>query len=221
MPPPQYATRDFMADPLGFMDDNIIVPHHAAIGSDQASGRIHQMVLTLGGAQGKQAGRDLPVYILTKWTNVAPDDQGFFAYWCPYSQNDTLSCNLGNGARFMFTATMDGCSFGIGSQVSGSCRVAHANEGRHGGNLNSAGLSETDAREQQRLTQRNSLWAVLGDSQIDIIQPRNYMLDIDGAFALKSTTVGIHQLGKPWSFYTQRYWKNVNKLFLREVTQQI
>lgn len=219
--PPQYASRDFMADPATFMDNNIIVPHHAAIGVDQASGRIHEMCLVLGGAQGKQAGRDLPVYILTKWSNAYPADQGFFAYWCPYNQNETLSCNLGNGARYMFTATMDGCSFGIGSQVGGGCRVAHANEGRHGGNLNQAGLSEAASREQQRLTQRNSLWAKLESSQIDIIQPRDYMLDIDGAFALKSTTFGIHDLGRPWSFYTQRYWRNGNKLFLREVTQQI
>jgi hypothetical protein len=222
MPPP-FGSRDFLVDPAAFMDANIVVPVHGNIGIDQGAARIHQLCLSLytGATQGKKHGVDVPVFTLRRWVATDPADQGFYAYWCPYDQNQTFICMLGNGARFMFTATMDGCSFGVGSQNGGSCRVAHANKGGHGGALESAGLSVEDAREQQRLTQRNMLWSALGDSSIRIIQPGDYMADIDGAKVLKSTTFGVHNLGRPWKFYTQRYWKIGTTMFLREVTDQI
>ncbi|MGC1273861.1 MAG: hypothetical protein WBC44_09155 [Planctomycetaceae bacterium] len=215
-----YGTSSFLANPSGFMDANIVIPHHSDIGVDQASGRIHELCRKLGGATGKRHGNNVPVYILKKRRDGDPPESGFFAYWCPYNQNETLNCTLGNGARFMFTATMDGCSFGIGSQTNGVCRVAHANMGSHGGGLHQAGLSVDRSREQQRLTQRNALWNALGDYSAHVINPQDYMSDFDGAMELKSTTFGIHDLGKNWKYYTQRYWRNGNTYFLRGVTEQ-
>ena len=49
-----YATAQFLQDPLGFMEDNIIVPHHSDIGVDQRSARIHELCLSKAGAQGKR-----------------------------------------------------------------------------------------------------------------------------------------------------------------------
>ena len=119
----------------------------------------------------------------------------------------------------MFTATMDGCSFGVGSQTTGVCRVAHANEARFGANKEQTfGLS--GARQFQRDEQQQRLTSELG-ANASIINPLHYMPDIDNELVLKSTTFGLHTLGRNWSFYTQRYWKNGNTYFLREVTQQV
>jgi len=214
-----YATAQFLQDPLAFMQENIIVPHHANIDVDQQSARIHELCLAKGGAQGKKHGRNLDVWILRKRSDNDPGKEGFFVYWCPYNQNETLSCTLGNGARYMFTATMDGCSFGVGSQATGVCRVAHSNEARFGANKEATfGLG--GARQFQRDEQQNRLTSILG-SNASIINPLHYMPDHDNELILKSTTFGLHTLGQNWSFYTQRYWKNGNTYFLREVTQQI
>lgn len=102
---------------MGFMDGNVIIPNHAGIGTDQASARIHECCLSLGASMGKREGRHLPAWVLHTRTPADPAEEGFHAYWCPYAQHETVSGLLGNGARFVFTARMDGCSFGIGSQT--------------------------------------------------------------------------------------------------------
>lgn len=215
-----YATVNFLRNPLAFMDNNIIVPHHSAIGITQQTAKIHELCLFKGGATGKKHGQNLDVWILKPRTENDPAEEGFYAYWCPYNQNETLNCVLGNGARYMFTATMDGCSFGVGSQVNGVCRVAHSNEATFGGNIRNSGVHVDGARQYQRDEQANRLKYTLGNN-VGIINPLDYMRDYDGSFELKSTTFGIHTLGRNWSFYTQKYWKNGNTYFLREVTQQI
>lgn len=94
-----YGTRDFLANPLAFMDDNIIVPNHAGIGTDQTSAKFHELCLVLSQLDGKKDGRAVPVCMLRKVTDQDPFGESMIAYWCPYNQNQTLSCTLGNGAR--------------------------------------------------------------------------------------------------------------------------
>jgi hypothetical protein len=215
-----YGTADFLANPLTFMDANIVVPAGDSIGSTQDTATIHEFCLQLTTVVGKKMGTDVHVYMLRKRNARDPDDSTFYAYWCPYSQNETLSAMLGNSARFMFTATMDGCSFGVGSQRSGYCRVAHANLGGYGARMESA-YGTDNGRELQATGQVNQLQHALGGANIDVINPTDYMNDADGVRALKSTTFGVHDVGRDWRFYTQRYWKNGRTYFLREVTHQV
>jgi hypothetical protein len=175
---------------------------------------------------GKRHGAVIPIYSLSRPAPNDPPGQSFFAYWCPYAQNKTFSVTLGNGAKFMFTATMDGCSFGVGSPGGpGTVRVGHANTAALGAALEEAGLDV--ARQQQALGQRNALWAELGSSNLSIIGPGQYRNDHDGAAVLTSTTFGWHDLGKPWVFFTQRYYKHSppgsfqTTRYLRDVIQQV
>jgi hypothetical protein len=56
----------------------------------------------------------------------------FNAYWCPYAEDTVNAVTLSDEADLMFTATMNGCSFGVGiPSVDGAVRVAHANTTTH------------------------------------------------------------------------------------------
>ncbi len=56
----------------------------------------------------------------------------FNAYWCPYHSDSVNRVTLSGAADRMFTATMNGCSFGVGvAAPDGSVRVAHANTTEH------------------------------------------------------------------------------------------
>ena len=132
---------------------------------------------------------------------------------------------LGNGARFMLTATMDGRSFGTGSSPTpGVVRVAHANRGQLGGDQ--AAVMGTDAaREMQGLVQRDELRSTLGDNAT-VIAPNDCWRDVDFAPVLSSTTFGLHALGTAWEFWTQRYFKDMSDAFhpiryLRDVIRQV
>ncbi|WP_347986347.1 hypothetical protein [Methylomonas sp. AM2-LC] len=212
---------NFLIDPIDFMKNNLVVPHHAQIGSNQADSGIHTMCLVKSSVPARQNGKDVDKWILMKYSSrINPATLGgvFEAYWCPYSQNQTLTCVLNTESRYMFTATMDGCSFGIGSQTGdGACRVAHANESGFG--LKHENIFGMDgARQFQRSEQEQRLKHQLGNN-IQVINPLNYMADFDGALELKSTTFGYRK-AMTWEFYTQKYWKNGGTFFLREVVKQ-
>jgi hypothetical protein len=223
-PPPDFGTAGFLADQLGFARANIIVPGN--LGTTQQDARIQEMTLRLQpNSRGRRHGEDIPVYAVTRPQQGDPLGTSFFAYWVPYAQNQTFSCMLGNGARFMFTATMDGCSFGIGSSpAAGVVRVAHANRGKVGKDSESV-MGEVNAREMQALVQRDELRACLGNNA-RVIAPNDYRQDFDLAPVLSSTTFGLHQLGQAWEFWTQRYYKDMTDAFhpvryLRDVIQQV
>jgi hypothetical protein len=194
------------------------------LGGTQTDARIFEVTLRLQpNSHGSKLGVDIPVYALVR---PQQGDAGhtFFAYWCPYAQNQTFSCMLGNGAKFMFTAIMDGCSFGVGTEASpGQVRVAHANRGAIGVEAEEhVGMAE--ARNRQAIAQSQSLSLTVG-GDVRTIGPSDYRQDIDGSSVLSSTTFGWHDLGGPWVFFTQRYWKNADVIparrYLRDVIQQL
>jgi hypothetical protein len=223
MPPP-FGTAGFLADPVGFAGANIIVP--SQLGGTQNDARIQELTLRLQPmSRGRRLGEDVPVYAVTRPQPGDPIGSSLFAYWVPYAQNQTFSCNLGNGARFMFTATMDGCSFGIGSSPTpGVVRVAHANRGTYAADQARV-IGVDHARELQALVQRDELRATLGN-QARIIAPNDYRRDVDLAPVLSSTTFGFHALGAAWEFWTQRYFKDMSDVmhpvrYLRDVIRQV
>lgn len=213
---------NFLSDPVGFMQDNLVVPHHEGIGKAQADAGVHTLALVKHASKAKQLGKEIDRWVLMKnYRRMNPSKIGavFQAYWCPYDQNHTFSCQLGLDAPYMFTATMDGCSFGVGNQAGdGSCHVAHSNEAGFGASRE-AQFGMSGARQFQRGEQANRLTHRLGQG-IDIIDPTHYMADLDQELVLKSTTFGI-RAGNQWQFFTQKYWINGTTIYLREVTRQV
>jgi hypothetical protein len=70
--------------------------------------------------------------VVTLHNNLSNNDT-FSAYWCPYKQANAPHVMLGSKASYMFTAKMDGCTFGIGHALAnGDVYVAHANQNGDG-----------------------------------------------------------------------------------------
>jgi hypothetical protein len=212
---------NFLIDPIDFMRKNLVIPSHQNLGETQGDAGIHTMCLFKMPTPAKQHGQDIDRWVLMKHrAGLNPASVGgiFQAYWCPYAQNQTFHCMLNTDSRYMFTATMDGCSFGIGSQTGdGACQVGHANEGSFGARYEDT-FGIDGARQFQRSEQENRLKHLLGND-ISVINPLHYMSDHDGALVLKSTTFGYRN-GMTWEFYTQKYWKNGTTYFLRDVVKQ-
>jgi hypothetical protein len=210
------AAEALIRNPLLFMRNNLVV-----IGYGDISGKTK---LFLDDAQGDvwNASRtlELPGYFL----KGGDDGPGCFdAFWCQYEENKTFSVVVGPDADVMFTATMTGCSLGVGSRTeSGHRLVSHANCARVGVSVNSE-LQDSEpeirlvkAREAQQNAQLESLQETHeGDSGLQIVDPSKYRRDpnwqpIDlkpNLQELSSTTFGVRdKKTNDWAFYVQKYW---------------
>lgn len=143
---------------------------------------------------------------------VATDARAMTVYFCGYEQNTTVALTLGNAALWMFTATMDGCTFGAGSQgpnSNGAVRVAHANNSRMG-NPQAGITTATDGamvgRPAQRWGQKLHVTSHTGPPSI-LIEPDSYM---GGNFDQKATTFGYHAAGGAWTFKALSYRQGGN-----------
>lgn len=215
---PQYGSSAFIATPVQFTDDNIVLTNEN-IGKTQADGKLQTVCLKKLDRMGRKNGRNVPIYFLTLARDGVPPGEQFDVYWCPYNQGETLHCNLGNASRFMFTATMNGCTLGVGSQNGGNCRVAHANDAKAMRPLSGL-LSHEAFATQQRQFQRNSLWADFNSANISLITPDDYLTTGVDSSQQSITTFAIHDIGKSWSFYTQRSVKIGGNYIHRGVVKQ-
>ena len=56
--------------------------------------------------------------------HIAGPTAGFFnAYWCPYEREETKFAVIGNLADFCFTATITGCSIGLGHEAANGAKL--------------------------------------------------------------------------------------------------
>ena len=122
------------------------------------------------------------------------------AYWCPYQPDGMYYTVLGDACDWMFTATMDGCSFGVGHAApDGSVIVGHAN---------SAGLDQQGDKSAMIDDQRQHLEGLLGMDGTTILDPSGYRSRKTGWFSkawdVSSTTFGVRVSGE-WQFYTHRF----------------
>jgi hypothetical protein len=207
------AVGKFLQSPLGFLEQNILVVGWEGRPEDNLGGRTDEMTFMTKPrttALARKMGIDLGLYFVVPAAmanalpTMTPDGRTFDAYFCSYQQNQTYGITLGKDADFMFTATMDGCSLGIGNaNPDGSQLVYHSNLG---------GRSE-----EQRLV----LGLVLGLSLGHVFEPSSYRFEY-GQGVRKSTTMGIRsRTSNSWSFYAQIYFEDATvtprKYFLREV----
>lgn len=208
------AVGKFLQSPFQFMENNILVIGWDGPVYDTLDGRTTEMTFVqkpVGSAIARQLGRNLGLFFVVPKAMVAampaaiPDGRTFNAYFCPYQPNKILGTTISNKADYMFTATMDGCSLGIGQAApDGSRLIYHSNRG---------GKSD-----EQRL----ELGLVMGASLQHVFEPKDYRMEY-GQGMLKSTTFGVRsRTSNKWGFYTQIYFEdggtaNPKKYFLRQV----
>jgi hypothetical protein len=138
------------------------------------------------GYQGRSyGGGALPIVSLG---NEGKSSDTFDAYRCPYEKNAAAHAHLKDAADYMFSAKMDGCSFGIGMPSStGSVYVAHANRGGDG---------------EAQLAQLRGHTKMQGNLQQCSFDPANYRFTLEDASSSMATTFGLHVDGA-WKFYSQ------------------
>jgi len=193
--------KQFHDDPRQFMQDNIVTcPDNPA---NLPGNKIVKVTIEAHGAAVITNKPDGAVYVLT----FADEPDSLDVYWCPYYNNDVGSAMLGTDADYVFTVSMNACSFGVGSYAApGVVRVAHANSAN---SANSYGIgSQGDivpAMTQQAKVQRAFLYGAKATSSI--IAFDDYMI-CDGSFNLRmrSTTFGELSADRAvWKFYTLQY----------------
>ncbi len=144
------------------------------------------------------------VYKLRKKT--ANDARGLRVYFCGYEQNKTIPLMLGNDANWMFTVTMNGCTFGVGSQAGadGAVRVAHANNAKQMKPGISVGPDGgVTGRAAQARVQAMYATSHVGPGGL-LIEPDTYQGADQG---MEATTFGHHPTGGAWSFKALTYRK--------------
>lgn len=196
------AIQDLVANPGQFLTNNLL--RSLWTGSPQQPIRSIKLALKPFTATKLSTGAAIPVYdieplgqgeaIALRGTAGARNRDYLNAYFCPYGDDAMHSITVSNGADFMFTTNMDGCSFGVGSPTAtGARRVAHVN------------LRST---AQSHAAQRGTL-QVGGLSDI-MVDPDRYMTSSRTPTAnygeVKATTIGIRDTGTgQWRFRYQQY----------------
>jgi hypothetical protein len=189
-----------IANPLAFLDKNILVPGIYGPPRDSMKNEpIDMQLVAMPPADGfaKKHGEQLGIYVVTVPSLVdgivgrggVKDDKSFKAYFCSYEPGQVFGTIVGAKANFMFTAQMDGCSLGVGHKTAdGNRLVYHANKG---GNAT---------------LQQQDLDAKLGvGNQAAVLGPSDYRVE-SGIGHLASTTIGIRTPStNDWHFYAQIY----------------
>ncbi len=187
---------EFFADPVGFLQTHVV--RSQFIDGSAKISESRPLVLTIrqiadATVVGRSAGR---VFHLSANVANLSRDEKMPVYWLGYVAGSATDLMLGDAGRMMFTANMDGCTLGIGSQAgAGGCRVSHANDVKSG-----------DA-EAQRVGQVDKLRGVFGDQGFRMLEPSSYKLTSTGAARFNATNFGINQGGR-WSFFTHT-WMNL------------
>jgi len=182
------AVDKFLSNPVEFMQNNIVsTPEGGDV--NKTGGKKFFTLDKLAGT-GKSAERP-GAAITTYMARPGTGTEGVMEiYWCPYQDDTIQSTTVGNEANIMFTAPMNGCSFGVGSVTNdGSRRVAHINM-----------KSQTNAWNKQDAILKGSK---LGDK---VISPHMYMGgDKDPVHVI---TFGVRDpktktMADRWNFYYQ------------------
>jgi hypothetical protein len=122
-------------------------------------------------------------------SNGRVDNDSVLAYVCNYAAGNINSVQLSNLGDFVFTVTMNGCTFGVGpAAANGSRLVSHANVGGNTINQRAATFAEHGVGP--------------GGGGIRLMEPALYRRGLAGNVC--ATTFGI-RTGLNWNFYFQSY----------------
>lgn len=187
-------------DPVAFMTNNILMMSAELNGLAVTGGVRPFSVVESKAMKAYKNGQPIKVYALKKMTSGG--DQ-LNAYWCPYEQNKAGTTVLSNrGPGLMFTAAMDGCTFGAGARsTDGAVRVAHVNMGAQA-------KPEWGGVQNQRRLQGNVIRGLLGTGKDTTVQDPNtyYTKTIPtGGLKIATTTFGV-RTDKLWVFYSHSWY---------------
>lgn len=197
---------DFIADPLGFMEDNLVF----IMINDPTPG-VKQMTLKSSNAmqfrryQGNNA-LAAPAVELELAAHGAPS---FPAYWLPYAADTQFHMELRNAAKLMFTPRMDGCTFA--SSCAKFDRPGHAVWRFIKGKTKSGALvSHTNMQHQGLIDQplMNHMVRMRHGGGAKSLKKSDYNTSNsqyhDPNEHIMLTTFGLRRGGK-WRFYYQQY----------------
>jgi hypothetical protein len=206
------ADQEFARDPLAFMSRNIVIPSVPSgeplsdWGVDSDGCVLVYVREHPTYKQGNLGGKVHNLWLAKKKTDVAT----LKIYWLTYDNNKSPSKMLGPKAGYMFTAGMNMCSLGVGSQNgTGSCLVSHANA--VGNQLVTRAAHGNQAQINQQNQQLTNVFATHGETLAGVVSPDNYMSDQDGEFFWYATNFGILNENRIWNFYTHR-WKKLGQI---------
>ncbi|HEX5721044.1 MAG TPA: hypothetical protein VF179_33135 [Thermoanaerobaculia bacterium] len=185
-------TEAFMADPIIFLTQRpllINVPLDTNLGIEPGHFTV-QADSMLVNPQSSQK----PCALEIDQSNSSP----LLAYWCSYEPDRATQLTVGAGANFMFTANMDGCSFLIKRDTTGSVIVSHSNAASIGMSMHGAmrGKGPATSSVFQKTMQEQMGFAKLGGSQ-DVVTHHSQSGEC-------TTVVGVRETGSgAWKFYKQ------------------
>jgi hypothetical protein len=118
----------------------------------------------------------------------------FQGYWCPYEREETKFAVIGSAHDFCFTATITGCSIGLGHETGGGDKlIIHSNHGS----------TPTDGMTVAQ-TQEHDIRSIGGATLKTVFGPSGYRTNSKGQGRYTGTVVGWRGSGH-WEFRTQRY----------------
>lgn len=138
--------------------------------------------------------RRVPYYSLRKATGN--DAVWFEAYLVEFAPGLSPTTTLGSKANLCFTANMNGCTFGIGSQAKpgDSVLVTHSN---------SRGMGSQEANTADQRTKASAIVGVGGR----LFEPEHYRIGTK-----QSITFGYRMPGKLWKFGSLSYKMDGNRV---------
>lgn len=188
MPDPDYAGWE--ANPaaiLAFMSDNIIAT--GLLPNAQQNSMPEYLALTKTATRVTKDGRDAGWVYYLKASTETSSATALKSYICDYAKNNTNYALLSDKAKFCFTITMNGCTFGIGMpNSSGDVIVSHSNR-----------ASDPNQAE----TQRDITLGGHRNGQVTMLEPSMYR----PVAKMTCTTFGL-RIGGRWKFYFQSYRPN-------------
>lgn len=203
---------EFLRDPIRFMDTNIVLQGVSGVA---VVGNVAAFTFVESASPGTRPnGESCKVYEMKKVGDADEADK-FDAYWCPYANDQVNAITVADEAAYLFTAKMDGCSFGVGmAGPDGAVRVAHANTTnskalddivqqiiaagvKDPAKANALAMAKFRTKSSEQMEQLTG--AIGGMSTA--VGPLDY-----SAVGLMSTTFGVRVKGE-WNFYFHLYQK--------------
>jgi hypothetical protein len=191
------ASADFAHDPIEFMRSHVVRCLKMPPGNQlEGKGRSRRQPVLVGAFDLSNRGVYELIYCRDETENTVA------AYYCQYEDDVANYVFLGDEAEYMFTPSVSGCTFGIGSRTDkGGVLVGHANAKKVG----EAGPEAQQAAQATLLTSKKGM----GDAP-QLISPTDYNMGVPDTY--RGTIVGVRRSdytanssGKAWLFYTQTF----------------
>lgn len=191
------SIQAFLQDPVAFMTHTIVLPPPSATPNPRG---LCELRFRVSDKKGTNLGTGQPcdIVALDKSDNWNTGLPSFEAFFCPYNDDALHLLVVDAAANLMFTPTMNGCSFGVGSATTEGPRlVGHVNVSRT--------IASQLGADAQELSQANQLHAAVHGARV--LGSSQYTPFGSGQ---SGTTFGVrNQLTNKWKFYRQ-VWKSVS-----------